>query len=114
MPALSVDTLTAGITDYVKQDAKLKGGYFLVYDAKTKAPLALTLVKVHKDRLSKIAEGLYFACSDFKDTNGRLYDLDFFMKQTASGLQVTEITIHKEAGKPRYNWVEEKGGWKRI
>ncbi len=101
------------ITGYVEKDAALKGGYFCVYDAKANAPLALTLDKVHQDKLAKVSDGLFFACCDFKATNGTMYDLDFFMKSTPMGLRVSEVAVHKEAGKPRYGWVEKDGVWSK-
>ncbi|HDP99897.1 MAG TPA: hypothetical protein ENN22_12030 [bacterium] len=107
------EALAEAIESYIKKDSALKGGYFTVYDAQAKAPLALTLDKVHQDKLAEVGDGLYFACSDFKATNGKMYDLDFFMKATDTGLKVSEVMIHKEAGKPRYGWVEEGGVWKR-
>ena len=111
------ETMAKAITDYVSQDAAMKGGYFLIYDTKAKKTLTLTLDKVHQDRLSQVDERLFFACSDFKSSDGKSYDLDFFMqgKEAASGmeLRVSEITIHKEDGKPRYSWYEEEGIWKR-
>lgn len=110
----SKEELAKSIADYVKKDAKLKGGYFLVYDKKNKEALALELVLVHKDRLSKIAKDVYFACADFKTSKGKIYDLDIFMKGTEKGnLMVTEISVHKEANKPRYTWYEESGIWKK-
>jgi len=112
-PELTKETLALAITNYVKKDSDTKGGYFLIYDGKAKKPLALTLTKVHQDKLSKVGEGLYFACSDFKATDGKTYDLDFFMKDTDGNLAVTEIMIHKENGSPRYAWYEEGGIWKR-
>jgi hypothetical protein len=110
---LNKETLAKAITGYVKKDADLKGGFFLVYDQVDKKSLALTLDKVHDDRLAKVADGTYFACADFKTPDGMLYDLDIFMKETKSGLQASEITVHKKEGTPRYNWVEENGIWKR-
>jgi hypothetical protein len=107
------EMMAEAITGYINKDTALKGGYFCVYDAQAKAPLALKLDKVHQDKLAKVSEGLYFACSDFQATDGKMYDLDFFMKPTDHGLEVSEVMIHKEAGKPRYGWVEENGVWKR-
>ncbi len=110
----SKEELAKSIVDYVKKDAKLKGGYFLVYDKKNKEALALELVLVHKDRLSKIAKDIYFACADFKTLKGKIYDLDVFMKGTEKdNLMVTEVSVHKEAGIPRYTWYEENGIWKK-
>ena len=108
------EELAKSIADYVKKDAKLKGGYFLVYDKKNKEALVLELALVHKDKLSKIAKNIYFACADFKTLKGKVYDLDIFMKGTEKGnLEVTEVSVHKETGKPRYTWYEEGGIWKK-
>jgi hypothetical protein len=105
--------MAEAIESYIKNDAALKGGYFFVYDTKSKAPLMLSLDKVHQDKLAQVSDGLYFACTDFKTMDGKTYDLDFFMKATESGLHVSEVMIHKEEGIPRYSWVEEGGLWKR-
>lgn len=111
---VTMDGLAQAIKKYVEKEASLKGGYFMVYDPVAKQPLALTLDKVHKDRLSKVAEDTYFACADFKTPEGKVYDLDVFMKgPDAASLQVTEVSIHKESGKARYGWVEENGIWKK-
>jgi len=111
---LTKEALARAIQAYIQKDDRLKGGYFLVYDKKVRKPLALTLLRVHEDRLSRVEKGLYFACADFKAPEGRLYDLDFFMQEGKSGLDVSEITIHKENGKPRYHWVQTKDGmWVR-
>ena len=111
--AVTVEMMAMAITDYVNSDAKLNGGFFFVYDATTKKPLQLTLAKVHKEKLSQVGENLYFACSDFKETGGKTYDLDFFMQSVDGTLTVSEVIIHKEEGKPRYSWIEEAGMWKR-
>ena len=111
--SLTTADLAKGISDYIEGDSKLKGGYLLIYDPTIKKSLELTLTKVHEDKLSQVGENLYFACTDCKASNGKMYDLDFFMKQGENGLTVTEISIHKEEGKPRYSWAEEKGLWVR-
>ncbi len=110
---VSMADLSAAIKNYVAKDAELKGGYYLVYDPVNKKTLELTLDKVHEERLSKVVDGVYFACADFKASDGKIYDLDIFMKGDKSKLQVNEVTIHKEAGNPRYGWVEENGVWQR-
>lgn len=111
--AVTKETLAEAITGYINKDTALKGGYFCCYDSKANAPLALKLDKVHQDKLAKVSDGLYFACSDFKATDGKMYDLDFFMESTPMGLQVSEVAVHKEAGKPRYGWVEKDGVWSK-
>ncbi len=113
---LTKDDVGKSIEAYIEHDTKLKGDYFLVYDPVDKGALVLTLDKVHKDRLSITdrKNRIAFACSDFKTPKGKVYDLDFWMKQDAAGkLQVTRIMVHKEAGKPRYTWHKEDGVWVR-
>ena len=111
--ALTMADLSTAIKEYVAQDAKLKGGFYLVYDPDAKKTLELMLDKVHEDRLSKVADGVYFACADFKASDGNVYDLDIFMKGDKSKLEVNEVTVHKVDGTPRYGWKEEGGVWKR-
>ena len=110
---ITTDSLEKAIHDYVKADSELKGGFFLVYDTVDEEPLVLTIVKVHKDRLSQVSEGVYFFCADFKTPEGLVYDLDIFMKNDGHGLDTTEIIVHKKDGVPRYGWVEKDGIWSR-
>lgn len=110
---IDVEMMAMAITEYVETDTKLKGGFFLVFDAVSSKPLQLTLAKVHKERLAQVGDNLYFACSDFNEKSGKLFDLDFFMMAEDGKLKVTEVMIHKEDGKPRYSWFEDQGIWKR-
>jgi hypothetical protein len=111
---VSIETLAAAIESYIKEDAELKGGWFTIWDEKNKEPLALDLVKVHKERLSALGNDVYFACTDLKTPEDKVYDLDFFMKDTEDGLEVTEVMIHKESGEARYGWKEKNGVWVRV
>lgn len=110
---LTLEQLAQSIHDYVTQDTALKGGYFLVYDQVAKKPLVLTLDHVHEDRLSALGDEVYFACADFKSQDGKLIDVDVFMKNGDSGLVPTEVHIHKVDGKPRYTWKQEGDIWVR-
>lgn len=111
---VSMADLAAAITDYVTKDAALKGGFFLVYDTVDKAPLALTLDHVHTEKLARVGEETYFACADFKTPDGKVYDLDVFMKGSSKkSLQVTEVSVHKKAGVERYTWFEEDEIWNK-
>jgi hypothetical protein len=76
--------------------------------------LALDLVKVHDDRFSSLGGDKYFACVDMKGSDGKIYDIDFFMAVKPGKLSVTETSVHKINGKPLYNWKEEKGVWKKV
>jgi hypothetical protein len=112
---LSTDDLADAIQNYVKREAALKGGFFLVYDKDAGQTLTLTLERVHRERLSRVAPDTYFACADFKSSEGKTYDLDVFMRGPSKDkLAVTEISVHKEEGKARYNWVEKQGVWSKV
>ena len=76
--------------------------------------LALDLIKVHDDRFSSLGGDKYFACVDMKGSDGRIYDIDFFLVLRPGKLTVTETSVHKINGKPLYNWKEEKGIWKKV
>ena len=85
-----------------------------MYDKTAGEPLVLTLLKVHKERLATVGEGVYFACADFVTPTGKIYDLDIFMQgPDKDHLAVTEISVHKEAGKARYTWYEKGGIWSK-
>ena len=74
----------------------------------------MTLDKVHRDRLSKVGKDTYFACADFRTPEGKIYDLDVFMKgPDKDNLTFSEFMVHKEAGKERYTWYEQGGVWKK-
>jgi len=111
--SLTMEQLAQAIQDYVAEDAQAKGGYFLVFDPVTKQPLALTLDRVHEERLSGLGGGVYFACADFTSLDGTAYDVDVFMREEKAGLETTEVHVHKVDGKPRYAWREERGVWVR-
>jgi len=106
--------MSAAIQSYIEKESKKYGGYFEVYDELQKKKLFLKLKKIHDDRLAHVGNDVYFFCVDLADKDGKVYDLDFFMKRGARGdLSVTEVTIHKQEGKERYTWYEDKGIWKK-
>ena len=89
---MTIERLSKAITNYVQTDTKLKGGYFLIYDPVAKSVLSLTLERVHEDKLASLGNGVYFACADFKATDGTIYDLDVFMK--GDDFEPTDISVH--------------------
>jgi hypothetical protein len=106
--------MSAAIQSYIEKEAKKYGGYYEIYDALQKKKLSLKLKQIHDDRLSHVGNDVYFFCVDLVDKDGKVYDLDFFMKRgTVGDLSVTEVTIHKQEGMERYAWYEEKGIWKK-
>ena len=111
---LTKDDLAKAVADYVKSQSD-KNEKFIVEDPETGENLELTLLKVHKKRLSGVGDNLYFACADFKNQDGKVYDLDVFMEgETAEKLTFKKFSVHKEDNVERYGWQEEKGVWKKV
>lgn len=111
---LTKKEMSTAIQSYIEKEAQKNGGYYEIYDDLQKKKLYLKLKKIHDDRLSHVGNDIYFFCVDLVDKDGKVYDLDFFMKRgPGSDLNVTEVTIHKQEGKERYAWYEEKGIWKK-
>jgi len=105
--------ISAGFKKYIDSSAKKSADkkFHVKYRGKD---LSLNLIKVHDDRLSSLGAGKYFACVDMKGTDGRIYDIDFFMTVSARNLKITETSVHKLNGKPLYNWKEEHGVWRKV
>jgi hypothetical protein len=103
------DGLKRFISSYAAKSADKK--FHVPYQRKN---LALDLVKVHDDRFSSLGGDKYFACVDMKGTDGKIYDIDFFMVVQTGKLTVTETSVHKINGKPLYNWKQEGGVWKKV
>src|SRR6266550_2669455 len=103
------DGLKRFIGSYSTKSADKK--FHMPYNRKD---LALDLIKVHDDRFSSLGGDKYFACVDMRGTDGKIYDIDFFMVLRPGKLSVTETSVHKINSKPLYNWKEEKGVWKKV
>jgi hypothetical protein len=110
---VSTADISAGIKKHIARETKKSSDkrFHVNYRGKD---LALDLVKVHDDRLSNLGGGKYFACVDMKATDGKIYDIDFFLSGNDGDLKVGETSVHKINGKPLYNWKEEGGVWKKV
>jgi hypothetical protein len=110
---VSTAEISAGIKKHIDSETKKSkdGKFHVKHEGQD---LALDLVRVHDDRLSSLGGGKYFACVDMKATDGKSYDIDFFMTGKPGDMKVTETSVHKINGKPLYNWKEEGGIWKKV
>ena len=111
---VTVDSLAEAISSYVQGERERHSGVFPVPDPDRGAPLGLTLTTVHRERLSQLADGRYFACADFNGREGDTYDIDIFMRAESSGLVPTDLIVHKVNGTARFNWSERNGVWSRT
>lgn len=112
--AISIDDLEKAIQSSVGAKEKSGRGYYRLADDAAKKTWLLKLDHVHRERLSRLDEKTYFACTDFRSKDGHTVDVDFFMKDKDGKLVMSDATIHKVDGKPRYNWEEKDGFWKRV
>jgi hypothetical protein len=110
---VSTADISTGIKNNIEAEVKKSsdGKFHVKYEGQD---LALDLIKVHDDRLSDLGGGKYFACVDMKGTNGKTYDIDFFLTGQPGEMRVTETSVHKIDGKPLYNWKEENGKWRKV
>src|SRR6059036_2827217 len=110
---VSTADISAGIKKNIDAQSKKSADqkFHVKYEGQD---LALDLVKVHDDRLQDLGAGKYFACVDMKGTDGKTYDIDFFLTGQPSKMKVTEAAVHKIDGKPLYNWKEENGKWQKV
>jgi len=113
MTEATMSAVSAGLKEFISGYAAKSADkkFHMPYNRKD---LALDFVKLHDDRFSSLGGNKYFACVDMKGTDGRIYDIDFFMVLQPDKLNITSTSVHKINGKPLYNWKEDKGVWKKV
>ena len=107
-------TLEQGIADQVAEKAKANDGKFSVKDGVLNKTWLLELVRVHTDKLTQLDDKTYFACVDFKADDGTVVDVDFYMKNDAGKLTLSDTTVHKVNSKPRFNYEKKGNYWERV
>ncbi len=40
-------------------------------------------------------DGMYVSCADFKSESGEVYDIDYYVDSTDTGLEVERVVFHK-------------------
>jgi transglutaminase-like putative cysteine protease len=113
VPNIVTADIQAGIEKYIEDQSRSNDGYFKL--AFEKKDLLLKLVRVHVEYLANLGPRKHFACVDLADTDGEVYDVDFFMKGDPGAMTVTETTVHKINGQPLYAWEQKKDRtWHRV
>jgi len=68
--------------------------------------------KLHKLKFDALHNGIvekngfYVSCADFKDQNGRKFDIDFLVRPSGSKLITTQALVHSVDGKKRKYHLE--------
>lgn len=110
---VSIAEIEEGIKQYIEQEKEANNGFFLVNDQEKE--LRLKLVRVHTEYLSNLGPNRHFACVDLADEKGDVYDVDFFLEGEPGNMKVTETSLHKLNGKPRYSWKQlVDKTWRRV
>ena len=113
VPNVVTADIQAGIENHIEEKTRAGGGYFRL--TREDEDLSLKLVRVHTEYLSNLGPRRHFACVDLVDTNGDVWDVDFFLAGDPGSMDVTETTIHKLNGKPFYTWEQASDGtWHRV
>ena len=110
---VSTADISTGIKKNIEAETKKRsdGKFHVQHEGQD---LAMDSMKVHDDRLQDLGGGKYFACVDMNATDGKTYDIDFFLTGQPGKMKVTETSVHKIDGKPLYNWKEENGKWNKV
>lgn len=111
---VSTATLEKAIKQQIAEKANANGGKLPVEDPVLKKTWQLELVRVHTDKLTQLDDKTYFACVDFKADDGTLVDVDFYMKNENGKLALSDTTVHKINGKPRFNYEKKGNFWERV
>ncbi len=112
--AATTADIDKAIRAHIDDTTKKNNGKFPVKDDVLKKTWALTLDRVHSDKLTPLDANNYFACVDFKADDGTKVDVDFFLKPKGDNLEVTDTSVHKINGVARYNYQQEGNFWKRV
>ena len=111
---ISTATLERAIKDQIAEKARANGGKLAVQDDVLSKTWRLELVRVHTDKLTQLDEKTYFACVDFKADDGTPVDVDFYMKNDNDKVTLSDTTVHKVNGKPRFTYEKKGNFWERV
>ncbi|KKK53712.1 hypothetical protein LCGC14_3092030, partial [marine sediment metagenome] len=113
VPNVVTKEIQDGIEKHIEEQTRLGEGYFkLPFDD---GELRLKLVRVHTEYLANLGPRRHFACVDLASTDGDVYDVDFFLAGDPGAMTVTETTVHKINGQPRYVWEQKRDKtWHRV
>lgn len=111
-PVVTAD-IQAGIERHIAEQTRAGDGYFILPYENT--DLKLKLVRVHTEYLATLGPQRHFACVDMAGTDGKMYDVDFFLTGGPESMSVTETTVHKVNGQPLYVWQQNPDKtWVRV
>src|SRR5574341_1441767 len=90
--AATTADIDKAIRAHIDGTAAKNNGKFPVKDDVLKKTWALTLDRVHTDKLTQLDKDTYFACVDFNADDGTKVDVDFFLKSKGDKLEVSDTS----------------------
>ena len=108
IPDVVTADIQAGIEQHIEEQARLGDGFYEIQHEGEE--LRLKLVRVHTAYLANLGPRRHFACVDLVDTEGDVYDIDFFLAGDPGAMTVTQTSVHKLNGKPHYVWEQRDDG----
>lgn len=72
---------------------------YIIYDNEKGELKKLVLEKLHDGIVRK--GDFFVSCADFRDSSGKLYDLDFLVAKQGSDYRVLQALVHAVEGKKR-------------
>ncbi len=107
---LSAGDVRNAVSAYVERDMKLKGGFFLIYDAKYKRVWKLYEPRIG-DTIRLLDKSTGVACviaTSGKSSTSRVLDVDLFVSRSDEGEPVvSEIRVHKSDNRERYYFDDD-------
>jgi hypothetical protein len=106
MRKVSAQEIKATLTKYIADNSDKNGIYTHIDADRDNAVMRLKFVKIHDPVRIMEKKGQYFACTDFEvvGENGKLHDLDFWMKPTDTGLEIVRRKVHKDPFMTNNKW----------
>lgn len=105
---VSAAKIRASAEKYIRNEMKLKDGYFLQHDEKENKTWRLLFEKIQK-KVRRVKGGKYLVTAEFKtkDYEPHILELDFFMKKNGASFSPYKIKIRTVDGKPRYKYTRK-------
>lgn len=105
---VSAAKIRASAEKYIRNEMKLKDGYFLQHDEKENKTWRLLFEKIQK-KVRRVKGGKYLVTAEFKtrDYEPHILELDFFMKKKGTSFNPYKIKIRTVDGKPRYKFTRK-------
>ncbi|MBI4052337.1 MAG: hypothetical protein HY400_07505 [Elusimicrobia bacterium] len=101
------------VLGYIKSHTSEEDGLFHFLDEELENEWALTLKKIHLERIIHLGEGRYYACVDFVEKGNEqeempdiALDMDFYVNKE-SNWDVEEVLIHSVDGELRYTYDQD-------